>query len=170
MNVDLDEKHMQLALTEAKQVLDAGEFPVGCIMTCGEEIVARGKRSNSRGEAPNEMDHAEISALRSLLDGRPDIDPGKVTVYTTMEPCLMCYVTMLLNGIRRFVYAYEDAMGGGTGLDLKDHKPLFREMQVEVIPHLYRTESLALFKKFFSDPENNYWQGSLLEKYTLDQP
>jgi len=170
MNLEMDKKNMQLALAEARKALDTGEFPVGCIMTCGEEIVARGKRSNSRGETANEMDHAEISALRSLLDGRPDIDPGKVTVYATMEPCLMCYTTMILNGIRRFVYAYEDAMGGGTGLDLKDQKPLFREMQVEVIPHLCRTESLALFKEFFSDPENKYWQGSLLEKYTLDQP
>jgi tRNA(adenine34) deaminase len=153
MNLEIDERNMQLALAEARQALEAEEFPVGCIMTCGEEIVARGKRSNSRGEAANEMDHAEISALRNLLDNRPDIDPSKVTVYATMEPCLMCYVTMLLNGIRRFVYAYEDAMGGGTGLDLKSQKPLFREMAVEVIPHLCRDESLAL-----------------LEKYTLDQP
>jgi tRNA(adenine34) deaminase len=168
--MNLDKKQMLLALDEARRALENGEFPVGCIMACGEEIIARGKRSKSRGEATNEMDHAEISALRSLLDDRPDIDPGKVTVYTTMEPCLMCYVTMLLNGIRRFVYAYEDVMGGGTNLDLEDQKPLFREMQVEVVPHLCRDESLALFKEFFSDPENDYWQDSLLEKYTLDQP
>ena len=165
----LDEKHMRLALEEAMRALENGEFPVGCIMSCGEDIVARGKRSNSRGEKTNEMDHAEMSALRSLLDERPDIDPGKVTVYTTMEPCLMCYVTMLLNGIRRFVYAYEDAMGGGTSLDLEDQKPLFREMRVEVVPNLCRTESLELFKAFFNDRDNNYWQGSLLEKYTLGQ-
>ena len=168
--MNLDKKQMQLALDQARRAFENDEFPVGCIMACGEEIVARGKRSKSCGESTNEMDHAEISALRSLLDDRPDIDPGKVTVYTTMEPCLMCYVTMLLNGIRRFVYAYEDVMGGGTGLNLQDQKPLFREMQVEVVPHLCRAESLALFKEFFSDPENNYWQDSLLEKYTLDQP
>ena len=116
------------------------------------------------------MDHAEISALRQLLEDRPEIDPGTVTVYATMEPCLMCYVTMLLNGIRRFVYAYEDAMGGGTGLNLDDQKPLFREMQVEVVPDVCRAESLVLFKEFFRNPDNDYWQDSLLEKYTLEQP
>lgn len=168
--MDSDEKYMHLALQEARVSLDKGEFPVGCIMVLAGEVVARGKRENSSGENTNEMDHAEISALRSLLDERPDVDPGQVTVYATMEPCLMCYTTMLLNGIRRFVYGYEDAMGGGTNLDLAVLKPLYEEMAVEVVPDVCRTESLAMFKEFFSNPDYDYWQDSLLAKYTLSQP
>ena len=114
------------------------------------------------------MDHAEISALRALLD-RPEISPASVTVYATMEPCLMCYTTLLLNGVRRFVYAYEDIMGGGTDLALAGLKPLYRQMQVEVVPHVCRAESLKLFRAFFANPENDYWQGSLLAEYTLKQ-
>ncbi|MCK7503860.1 MAG: hypothetical protein MZV70_06965 [Desulfobacterales bacterium] len=33
-----------------------------------------------------------------------------------MEPCLMCFSALMLHGIGAIVYAYEDAMGGGTGL------------------------------------------------------
>ncbi len=164
-----DEEYMHQALAEARRALAAGEFPVGCIIVHQDSVVARGRRSNSRGPAANEMDHAEISALSLLLTDHPDIAPGNVTVYATMEPCLMCFTTMLLNGIRRVVYAYEDAMGGGTDLDLSSLKPLYQPIKMEVIPQVCRAESLELFRAFFNNPENDYWQESLLAEYTLRQ-
>jgi len=164
-----DDQHMSEALKEAQKALTAGEFPVGCIIAMGDRILARGQRSSSRGESANEMDHAEISALRLFLTDHSNVAPDEVTIYATMEPCLMCYTTLLLNGIRRIVYAYEDAMGGGTDLDLSLLKPLYRKMQVEIIPHVRRNESLALFRDFFNNSDNGYWQNSLLAEYTLMQ-
>lgn len=166
------ETFMRLALQQAQQALASNEFPVGAVIVANGEPVATGRRENSQSETANELDHAEIVALRDLLARRPDIDRQTLTVYSTMEPCLMCYSTMLLNGIRTFVYAYEDAMGGGTGLQLMNLTPLYQAMEVEVhiLPHVLRQESLSLFKAFFTSPENNYWQGSLLAEYTLAQP
>ncbi|MEN8134688.1 MAG: nucleoside deaminase [Thermodesulfobacteriota bacterium] len=164
-----DQEYMQKALAEARRAMAGGEFPVGCIIVYGDRVVSRGRRFNSRGETANEMDHAEISALSRLLTDHPEIAPGDVTVYATMEPCLMCYTTMLLNGIRRVVYAYEDAMGGGTDLDLSSLKPLYQQMKVEIIPQVCRSESLELFRAFFNNPDNDYWQESLLAEYTLRQ-
>lgn len=164
-----DEAYMQRALAEARHALAAEEFPVGCIIVHKDKIVGQGQRANSRGLATNEMDHAEISALRQLLTDHPEIAPEDVTVYATLEPCLMCYATMLLNGIRRIVYAYEDVMGGGTDLNLANLTPLYRQMEVEVIPHICRAESLELFHTFFKNPENDYWPDSLLAEYTLRQ-
>jgi tRNA(adenine34) deaminase len=163
---------MRLALQQAQQALANHEFPVGAVIVAGNEPVAIGRRENSRNETANELDHAEIVALRDLLGRRPDIDRRTLTVYSTMEPCLMCYSAMLLNGIRTFVYAYEDAMGGGTGLQLTGLTPLYQTMapEVRILPHVLRRESLDLFKSFFTSPENNYWQGSLLADYTLAQP
>jgi tRNA(adenine34) deaminase len=163
---------MRLALQQAQQALANHEFPVGAVIVAGDEPVAIGRRENSRNETANELDHAEIVALRDLLGRRPDIDRRTLTVYSTMEPCLMCYSAMLLNGIRTFVYAYEDAMGGGTGLQLMGLPPLYQAMapEVRILPHVLRQESLALFKSFFTSPENDYWQGSLLADYTLAQP
>lgn len=81
----------------------------------------------------------------------------------------MCYATLLLNGIRKIVYAYEDFMGGGTELTLRELPPLYSEMQISIIPHILRQESLELFRRFFADPNNSYWQDSPLERYTLSQ-
>ena len=81
----------------------------------------------------------------------------------------MCYVTLLLNGIRTIVYAYEDIMGGGTRLDLNTLAPLYQEMSTAITPHVLRRESLELFKAFFADQDNTYWQDSPLARYTLEQ-
>ena len=160
---------MRHALLEAREALNSGDFPVGCVMVHENEIVSRGRRINSRAPYENELDHAEIMALRKLFARRLKLDRSKVVVYATMEPCLMCYVTLLLNGIRTIVYAYEDIMGGGTGLDLGQLSPLYREMTVKIIPHVLRRESLDLFRMFFTDQHNTYWQDSPLARYTLDQ-
>ena len=163
------EKYMKEALREARQALAAGEFPVGCVMEHGDRIISRGRRINSMAPTANELDHAEIVALRKIFGEHPEIDRGKITVYSTMEPCLMCYVTLLLNGIRKIVYAYEDIMGGGTNLDLSVLSPLYREMKVQVIPRVLRRDSLELFQAFFADEKNDYWQDSPLARYTLEQ-
>jgi len=160
---------MQQALDEAGKALAAGEFPVGCIMVHAGKVVSSGRRVNSRGTDENELDHAEIMALRKLFNQHPEIDRAKIVVYSTMEPCLMCYVTMLLNGIRTFIYAYEDIMGGGTNLNLQSLNPLYRDMEVAISGHVLRRQSLELFKAFFTNQDNTYWQDSPLAHYTLAQ-
>lgn len=166
------EHFMRLALAEAEAAFVAGEFPVGAVVVAGNELLATGGRTNSRDDGANELDHAEIVALRKILARWPGIDRGGLCFYSTMEPCLMCYSTLLLNGIRTFVYAYEDVMGGGTSLPLGQLAPLYQEMapEVQIVPRVLRRESLALFQRFFQNRENTYWQDSLLATYTLSQP
>jgi tRNA(adenine34) deaminase len=161
------EKFMGIALTEARQALIADEFPVGCVMVHEGQIVSSGRRINSTGPAENELDHAEVVALRKLFALHPEMDRHEIIVYSTMEPCLMCYVTLLLNGIRKIVYGFEDVMGGGTNLDLQQLNPLYRDMEIEIIPYVMRSDSLELFKEFFKNPDNTYWQDSHLAQYIL---
>ena len=164
------EHFMQIALDEAGIALDANEFPVGCVLVFRDEVIAKGRRTNSLVKTVNELDHAEITALRNLGENHVDTDRSEIIAYTTMEPCLMCYSALLLNGIRTIVYGYEDAMGGGTSLPLGLLNPLYSQMKVLLIPHVLRDKSLELFKKFFSNPENKYRKESLLAEYTLAQP
>ena len=157
------------ALEEATKALNTGEFPVGCVLVCDGTVVATGARRGTApgSRMPNEIDHAEMVALRRFYDMGDGIDPNRTTLYCTMEPCLMCYGAILLSGISTIVYAYEDVMGGGTACALDRLPPLYRHRQIEVVPGVMRTESLALFKQFFSNPEQDYWRGSQLAEYTL---
>ena len=158
-------RYMREALDEARMALAAGEFPVGCILVLDDRIIARGHRRNSRAGECNELDHAEVVTLRTLLAEKPEIECSRLVAYSTMEPCLMCYSTLLLSGIRHFVYGYEDMMGGGTNLPMYQLNPLYAEMTVQVEAGILRRECLELFQQFFRN--YSYWQDSLLSRYTL---
>lgn len=162
------EKYMSLALKEAEKVMAAGEFPVGCVLVHQGQVVAVGGRENS-GAGGNEFDHAEIVALRSLLKINPSLDFSKVIVYSTLEPCLMCYTTLILNGFRTIVYGYEDVMGGGCRLELERLPSLYTSMEVKIIPGIQRAQCLKLFQEFFNNEKNDYWRDSPLSQYTLKQ-
>jgi tRNA(adenine34) deaminase len=162
------EKYMEVALQQARQALLSGDFPVGCVLEHENEIVATGRRCNSFGKV-NEMDHAEMVAIRTLLDSDLQIDIGEVTLYSTMEPCLMCFSTLLVNGVRKIVYSYEDVMGGGTNLPLKVLSPLYCDLKVDIVRGVLREKGLGLFKDFFASSGNDYLKNSLLATYTLNQ-
>lgn len=165
MNMD-HTHHMQAALDLARTALAQDEFPVGCAMVYKGSVVATGARRGTRKKIPSELDHAEIIALRKLETLAYPIDRKRITVYTTMEPCLMCYGALLISGIEKIVYAYEDAMGGATACDRSRLPPLYRDSGVEIIAGICRQESMELFKTYFSRPGMDYWKGSLLAEYT----
>jgi tRNA(adenine34) deaminase len=164
-----DEYFMKEALVQAENAFSAGEFPVGCVIADKKNILVTGFRHATSGHGSNEIDHAEIVALRALYAEKAVENTDELTLYCTMEPCLMCFGAILISGIHRIVYAYEDVMGGGTGFDLSNTTPLYSDKDVVIISHIMREESLALFKAFFSRPENIYWKNSLLAEYTLSQ-
>ena len=164
-----DHFFMKKALAEAKTALSVGEFPVGCVIVYKDQVIASGSRACSAGKHTNEIDHAELVALKKLSQTEKLYHKKETTLYCTMEPCLMCFGAILLSGIGKIVYAYEDVMGGGTNCDLQKLSPLYRDAKISIAPRILYDESLALFKEFFSNPENTYWKDSLLAKYTLNQ-
>ena len=162
---------MELALEQAADAFDGGEFPVGCVIVQDGNVIAVGKRKGTTSDKSfcSEIDHAEIRALKSLetLDRR--FEPDKATLYVTMEPCLMCFGATILSGIKKIVYAYEDPMGGGTHCNLKELPPLYKKSDIEILPGVLRQKSLDLFARFFIKETNLYWKDSYLEAYTLEQ-
>ena len=167
--MNTDEYFMEMALIQAKKAFAAGEFPVGSVIADGRSVLACGSRKGSTGPQPNELDHAEIMTIRNLFEKGKPSGGAELTIYCTMEPCLMCFAAIVLAGINRVVYAYEDVMGGGTGCRLEVLPKLYQESRLAVVPHVMRQQSLLIFKAFFSKPENAYWKDSLLSQYTLAQ-
>lgn len=161
------ELHMQKALAIAEKALAKDEFPVGCVIVHRDQVVAAGERTNTLVQAPSEIDHAEMIALKMLESVTPNLNRGEMAAYVTLEPCLMCFGALLLSGIGTIVYAYEDVMGGGTGCDRSSLPLLYSQNQVGIVAGVGRIASLSLFKAFFSRPHINYWRDSRLAEYTL---
>jgi tRNA(adenine34) deaminase len=100
----------------------------------------------------------------------PEVKRSEACFFTTLEPCLMCFSALIINGITTIVYAYEDTFGGGTTLDLRSLRPFYRGLNVKVVPGILRETSLGLFKVFFSNPDNSYLRQSPLAQQVLSEP
>ncbi len=162
---------MEMALKQAEIAFTNGEFPVGCVIVQDKEVIATGARQGTGlgKQFFSEIDHAEIRALK-FLEVRPHkFRPEESVLFCTMEPCLMCFAAIILAGIKKIVYAYEDPMGGGTGCDLSSMAPLYKEAKIEIVSGVLREKSLDLFYEFFNKETNVYWKDSFLEAYTLEQ-
>nr|WP_321414341.1 nucleoside deaminase [uncultured Desulfobacter sp.] len=162
---------MEQALEQARNAFDQGQFPVGCVVVQDDRVIASGARVGTSGDLSffSEIDHAEIRTLKALESSDAQFSPERAVLYCTMEPCLMCFAAILLAGIQTLVFAYEDVMGGGTGLDRRCLAPLYKDAQITIVSNVLRKKSLDLFYKFFNKDANLYWKASLLESYTLDQ-
>jgi len=165
-----DIRFMKTALHCASIALNRGDFPVGCVLTYQNNIISTGERTGSAGQSSNELDHAEINALRTLSTiNVPHLNSDHLILYSTLEPCLMCFGAILIHRIPRIVYAFEDAMGGGTSLNCSSITPLYAEHNIEIVSGICRQESLLLFHAFFNNPKNNYLADSYLAKYVKKQ-
>lgn len=163
------ETFMKKALVLAEEALSLGEFPVGCVLVTRGNVISEGRRTGTSAEMVQELRHAEMNALSGLS---PDTDPQTLpdlTLYCTMEPCMMCFCASVLSNVKTIVYAYEDVMGGGCNVDRNGFSPLFRDAKITIVPHILRETSLVLFQKFFSGKTRSYWKDSLLATYTLEQ-
>lgn len=161
------ENFMETAIEEARVAYSAGEFPVGCILTHRDRVLASGRRIGTIGDLRNEVDHAEMMALRKLSTLETGIPAGNITLFSTLEPCLMCYGAIILSGIKTIVYALEDVMGGGTNCDLSRLNPLYRQAGISIVPGILRAESAKLLKTYFQTPGNTYWKDSLLARHAV---
>jgi tRNA(adenine34) deaminase len=108
MHTDLDYLHRAVQLAcDARQM---GNLPIGAVITLDGEIVAEGKNTIwAPVLAPNR--HAEIEALEALPPGLR-ARAGEMTLYTTLEPCLMCLGAILVYHIGRVVFGAYDHRGG----------------------------------------------------------
>lgn len=105
---DLDlEKFMREALAEADAAGQAGEFPIGAVLTLDGEIIARGRARH--GETRSQLSHAELNAL---LDGGEKLwtDFRRAILFTTVEPCPMCLGAVVMADVPHVVYALNDAV------------------------------------------------------------
>ncbi|MFA4937512.1 MAG: nucleoside deaminase [Patescibacteria group bacterium] len=104
-----DEKFMKLAIDEAKKAL----FPFGCVLVKDNQVVATGKSGETNNFDPTA--HAEINAIRSACKKLHSKDLSGVTLYSTCEPCPMCFSAAWWANISKVVF----------GISLKESSKLF---------------------------------------------
>lgn len=110
LTVYSDDYFMKQALREAKHAYDEGEVPVGAIVVCGNQIIARAH--NKTEHLKDVTAHAEIMALTSASDYLGSKYLNECTLYVTLEPCIMCAGALSWAQLGRIVYGASDDKAG----------------------------------------------------------
>lgn len=105
------ETFMRRCLTLAETALSSGETPVGALVVRDGRIVAEGTESTRTEHDPSA--HAEVQAIRAACRHDQSVELTDCTLYTTVEPCVLCAYVIRRAGIARVVYGVEAGQAGG---------------------------------------------------------
>jgi len=101
---------MRAALAEAKKAYDADEIPVGAVIVCRNQIIAR---AHNMTEKLNDVTaHAEMIAFTSASNFLNSKYLQECTLYVTLEPCLMCAGASYWSQLEKLVYGATDEKRG----------------------------------------------------------
>ena len=137
-----DNYYMKQALTEARKAEAADEIPIGAVIVCKDQIIARAH--NLTETLTDVTAHAEmqaITAAASTLGGKYLTD---CTLYVTVEPCVMCAGAIAWAQMGRLVYGASDEKRGYTVF-----APNALHPKTQVSSGVMAEECAALMKEFF---------------------
>lgn len=112
MSAEADARWMQHALRLARRAADLGEVPVGAVLVRDDEVVAEGWNRPIASHDPSA--HAEMVALRQAAAALRNYRLGGLTLYVTLEPCVMCAGAIIHARIGRLVFGATDPKAGAV--------------------------------------------------------
>ena len=141
---DLD--FMDKALALAREALEDGEVPVGCVIVRRGVIVGQGR--NRRETDKSALAHAEVEAIRQACAALGGWRLWECTLYVTLEPCPMCAGAIINARIPRVVYGARDVKCGAAGsvCDL-----FAMDFNHQAQGGVRETEAAALLQEFFRE-------------------
>ena len=142
MIVTADERYMRKALEEARRAFEADEIPVGAVVVCGDQIIARGH--NLTEMLHDVTAHAEMQAITAAAEHLGGKYLDVCTLYVTVEPCIMCAGAIGWSQLGRLVYGASDPKRGYSFFAPKALHP-----KTKVVSGVLEEECAALMKEFF---------------------
>lgn len=140
-----DTYFMKQALRQAREAFDAGEIPIGAIVTWGDKIISRG---HNQTEQLNDCTaHAEMMALTAAFNQLGSKYLPEATLYVTIEPCLMCCGALYWSKIGRVVFGGEDEKNGYKRITAENW-PFHPKTQLT--QGILAEDCIALMKEFFA--------------------
>ena len=133
---------MKQALAEARVAAACGEVPVGAVIVCNKQIIAK---AHNLTETLNDVTaHAEMQAITAascILGGKY---LNECTLYVTLEPCPMCAGAIAWAQLGRLVFGAEDCKRG-----YRKYAAQVLHPKTEVLQGILSNECAAIIKEFF---------------------
>lgn len=138
---------MDAAIAAARRAEAAGEVPVGAVAVAGGQVVAAGHNSPIALRDPTA--HAEIIALRAAARALDSYRLGALTLYVTLEPCVMCVGALINARVARLVYGARDDKAGALGSVYDIGRDGRLNHRLEVAAGVREPECAAMMREFF---------------------
>ena len=142
------ERWMAQALELAREALEAGEAPVGCVIVRDGAVVGRGR--NRREGDRTALGHAEIEAIAEACRTLGGWRLTGCTLYVTLEPCPMCAGAILNARVPVVCYGARDDKAGCCGSVLNLFEERFNH-HPRVYGGVLEDDCAALLRDFFRD-------------------
>lgn len=148
---------IQRVLDEGWRAIEIGKAGVGALLLFQDEILALG---HNMAEETGEMTaHAEMVVLREAafrLGQMSDDEKAAVTIYSTLEPCLMCTAAISFTGIKRVVYSaltedFNAEQMIARDITIETLNPLLTRGPLELVPGVLRAEGQKLIQAMNKD-------------------
>jgi len=125
-----------------------GEVPVGAVLVIDGRVMGRGRNSPISRSDPTA--HAEVLALREAAAATGNYRLEGATMYTTLEPCVMCAGALVAARVSRLVFGARDLRFGGvrSKFQLADAEVL--NHRVEIVEGVLGAECAELMQRFFN--------------------
>jgi tRNA(adenine34) deaminase len=140
---------MRAALEQARLGLAAGEVPVGAIAVVGTEIVARAFNQPIGRVDPTA--HAEVLVLRQAAMRLDNYRLTQLTLYVTVEPCLMCVGALVHARVREVVYGAAEPKSGALVSTIRGAELPGLNHRFIVTGGVLEDECRALIQQFFRE-------------------
>lgn len=142
-----DNFFMRQALDQAQVAFEQDEVPIGAVAVFKNQIIGRGYNRTEKLQDPTA--HAEIIAITAAANALGTWRLNDVTIFTTVEPCIMCAGALVLARVKKIVFGARDEKFGGCGSVLNVINEEKLNHQIEVTEGILKNESADLMRSFF---------------------
>ena len=141
-----DSFYMSQSLIQAHKAFDCDEVPIGAIIVDkAGKIIARAYNQVEKKES--QLAHAELQVLAKATKKMKRWRLNDLTIYVTLQPCIMCMGALILSRIDRIVYAANSPLFG-CDLDKQEWFGIYKD-SLPVVEFQEHVESIKLLKSFF---------------------
>lgn len=145
-----DYDYMGLAIEQAFLAMAEDEVPVGAVIVDRSgRLVAKGFNRPISNCDPT--CHAEMMAIRSAAKKIGNYRLGEMTLYVTVEPCIMCMGAIIHARIRKVVYGTPDPKWGAAGSLYNFACDTRLNHNLEIVSGVRMEETRELIQSFFKN-------------------
>ena len=134
---------MRQALEEARLAFEEGETPIGAVVVCRGQIIARAHNEVERLKDPTA--HAELLAITAATEYMGGKFLSDCQLYVTVEPCVMCAGALFWARLGEIIYG-----AGEEKFGYRHYAPDIFPRRAKVRGGVLSEEAAELMRSFFA--------------------